>query len=472
MLHALVVDDDQDFRDAVEAVVAEEGFGVESTPTLAAARQAIAHRVPDLVLVDQSLPDGSGLDLLPLLETTPAADVVVITAHATVRSVIGAFRGGVTDYLTKPIDVRHLRSILANVARRLELNEEIATLRAELRDLGRFGPLIGASPAMQHVYDLLGRVAPTEATVLLQGESGTGKDMAAQTIHRLSRRRKGPLVALNCGAVSGHLVESELFGHERGSFTGADRAHRGFFERAAGGTLFLDEITEMPPELQVKLLRALETSAILRVGGEREIPVDVRVIAATNRDPDEAAERGVLRRDLLYRLRVFPIALPPLRDRTGDIDMLVDHFLAALNRCEGATKHLAPTTRAALRAYRWPGNVRELSNALHTAFILADEEITPPCLPPTITEHPGPAEATNGNVLHVRVGTPIADAERRLILATLAACDGRKERAASVLGISLKTLYNRLNAFKSRRAVDDAAEADAVHESGTTRPLG
>jgi two-component system response regulator AtoC len=469
MPRALVVDDDQDFRDAVEAVVAETGFAIESASTLAEARSLLGRRTPDVAFVDQSLPDGNGLELLQDLEGCPATEVVVITGHATVNSVIGAFRGGVADYLTKPVDVRHLRSILASVARRLELSEEIATLRGELRELGRFGPLIGASPAMQAIYDLIGRVAPTDATVLLQGESGTGKEVAAKTIHQLSRRRNKPLVVLNCGAVSPQLIESELFGHERGSFTGADRSHRGFFERAAGGTLFLDEITEMHAELQVKLLRALESGSILRVGGEHETPVDVRVIAATNRDPDEAVEEGKLRRDLLYRLRVFPIHLPPLRARAGDVDLLADDVLASLNRAESTSKHLGRAARAALRGYHWPGNVRELQNAMRTAFILADEDITPACLPQKIREGPSPAEtvAAEGAVLQVRVGTAIAEVERRLILATLAACDGKKEHAAAVLGISLKTLYNRLHAFRGSEAPAQAA-GSAVPAHGTS----
>ncbi len=460
MPHALVVDDDRDFRDAVAAVVTDAGFRVEAAATLAEARAALGRQVPEVAFLDQSLPDGDGLGLLDDLERSPATEVVVVTAHATVPSVIGAFRGGVADYLTKPIDVGHLRSILANVARRLELTDEIAALRAQLRELGRFGPLIGASPAMQAVYDLIGRVAPTDATVLLQGESGTGKDVAARTIHELSGRRSQPLVVLNCGAVSPQLIESELFGHERGSFTGAERAHRGFFERAAGGTLFLDEITEMPAELQAKLLRALESGRILRVGGEREMPVDVRVIAATNRDPDEAVAQGKLRSDLLYRIRVFPIHLPPLRARAGDIDLLAEHALGLLNQAEGASKHLTRAARATLRAYHWPGNVRELQNAVHTAFILADDEVTPACLPQKVHQVPTPAQtaAAGGQVLHVRVGTPIAEVERRLILATLAACGGRKEHAAAVLGISLKTLYNRLHTFRASGVAAPAAD--------------
>jgi two-component system, NtrC family, response regulator HydG len=461
MPHAIVIDDDKDFQEAIQEVAEQEGFTVEAAGTLEKARSLLARRLPDLALVDLSLPDGDGFALLEQLEATPSTEVVFITGHATVRSVIEALREGASDYLTKPVDLQRLRTILANVARRCELHEEVEALRAELRGLGRFGPLIGSSPSMQTIYDMIGRVAPTEATVLIQGQSGTGKELVAQTVHQLSRRRKHSFVALNCGSVSPQLIESELFGHERGSFTGADRIHKGYFERAAGGTLFLDEVTEMPQELQIKLLRALETRHIIRIGGEQEIAVDVRVIAATNRDPDDAVRDGKLRQDLLYRLRVFPLQLPPLRERAGDVDILAEHFLSQLNRTEGTQKHFNRATLEALRAYHWPGNVRELSNAVHTAFILADVEIGPACLPASMrADGPRPdAHGTGGPVLEVRIGTSIDEAERRLILATLAACDGHKERAAHVLGISLKTLYNRLNQYKARPAPAEAAPA-------------
>jgi two-component system response regulator AtoC len=458
MPHAIVIDDDRDFQEAIQEVAQQEGFTVELADTLEKARSLLAKRLPDLALVDLSLPDGDGFALLEQLEETPSTEVVFITGHATVRSVIEALREGASDYLTKPVDLQRLRTILANVARRRELHEEVEALRAELRGLGRFGPLIGSSPAMQAVYDMIGRVAPTEATVLIQGESGTGKELVAQTVHQLSRRRKHAFVAINCGSVSPQLIESELFGHERGSFTGADRVHKGYFERAAGGTLFLDEITEMPQELQIKLLRALESRHITRIGGEQEIAVDVRVIAATNRDPDAAVREGKLRQDLLYRLRVFPLQLPALRERAGDVDVLAEQFLSQLNRGEGTCKHFDRATLEALRAYPWPGNVRELSNAVHTAFILADEEIGLGCLPASMRQDGARPDVRGGGpVLEVRIGTSIDEAERRLILATLSACDGHKERAAHVLGISLKTLYNRLNQYKARPAPTEAA---------------
>jgi DNA-binding NtrC family response regulator len=269
-------------------------------------------------------------------------------------------------------------------------------------------------------------------------------------VHQLSRRKKQPFIAVNCGAVSTQLIESELFGHERGSFTGAERQHKGFFERAAGGTLFLDEITEMPLDLQVRLLRVLETGSLLRVGGERDIRIDVRVIAATNRDPAAAVAEGKLREDLLYRLSVFPIQLPPLRERGDDVELLAESFLARLNEAEGTSKRFTRGAMRRLRSHGWPGNVRELANAVQRAFILADEEIDQGSLPlPAAARSPEAGGTGDGSTLQLRIGTTVADAERRLILATLDEFGGNKEQAAKALGVSLKTLYNKLNRYKA-----------------------
>jgi len=442
----LLVDDDPTFLHALAALVADQGFAVETAVTLAEARARIAERTPDLALVDLSLPDGDGLELLG--DAAGAPEVVLLTGNATVDSAVEALRRGAADYLTKPIDVARLRSVLGNVARRLELREEIDALRGKLRGLGHFGELVGMSRAMQAVYDLIARVAATDATVLVQGESGTGKELVAATVHRLSRRRKQPFVAVNCAAVSPQLVESELFGHERGSFTGAEQMHRGVFERATGGTLFLDEVAEMPLELQARLLRVLEAGTLVRVGGEREVPIQVRLIAATNRDPAAAVADGKLREDLLYRLNVFPIRVPPLRERGDDVVLLAEHFLARLNEAGDTAKRFTRTALDRLRGHAWPGNVRELANAVQRAYILADEEIGIGCLP-LAADGAGGVAAADGCALQVRVGVPLRDVERRVILATLDTYGGDKERAASVLGISLKTLYNKLNRYRS-----------------------
>jgi DNA-binding NtrC family response regulator len=452
MPSALLVDDDVSFQSALATLARTEGFSIETAASLSEARAYLATHAPDLALVDLKLPDGSGLELLGEIEGKISTEVILITGHATIDSAVEALRRGASDYLTKPVDIPRLKSVLANVVRRRELREEIETLRGTLRSLGRFGPLIGASAAMQAVYDMVARVAPTEATVLVQGESGTGKELVAQTVHQLSRRRKEPFVALNCAAVSPQLIESELFGHERGSFTGAVRAHKGYFERANGGTLFLDEIAEMPSELQGRLLRVLETDAVARVGGENEFAVDVRVVAATNRDPAQAVADGRLREDLLYRLSVFPIRLPALREREGDVDLLVSAFLAELNAAEGTRKGLSRSALELLRGHSWPGNVRELRNAMHRGFILADEDIEPGHLPlPRVSVADGstPDPAETGGLLHLRVGGSLAEAERRIILATLHEQGGNKEATAKLLGISLKTLYNKLNRYKS-----------------------
>jgi len=444
MPHALLVDDDANLLSGLAELVEQEGFTTSTVGTLTDARAQLADRAPDVVLTDLVLPDGSGLELLRDLESNPTAEVVLITGHASVDSAVDALRKGASDYLTKPIDIPRLRTVLANVARTRELKQEVGTLREELRKLGYYGRLLGASTQMQKVYDLIAKVAPTEATVLLLGDSGTGKDLVAQTVHDLSRRRKKPFLPLNCGAVSPNLIESELFGHERGSFTGATQRHRGYFERAHGGTLFLDEITEMPIELQVKLLRVLETGSIIRIGGDQPVDVDVRVVAASNRRPEDAISEGKFREDLHYRLNVFPIQLPPLRERHGDIDLLAEHFLTELNKADGTGKTLSLACKDRLRTYEWPGNVRELKNLIQRAFILGDNEIDVECLPAELSAEYG---GTNSQPA-LKVGTSLAETERRLILATLDHYEGDKKKAAEVLGISLKTLYNRLNLYK------------------------
>jgi len=452
---ALIIEDNADFRESLAALVSREGYETVEATSLAEARAALAEQRPDVALVDLGLPDGSGLELLRAEEKLPAVELVVVTGNATVETAVAALREGALDYLVKPIDRARLRSVLAHVARTRELKQQVSDLRDELRDLGRFGPMVGRSPAMQTVYDLIQRVAPTQATVFITGESGTGKELVAQAIHRLSPRRSKPCIALNCGAMSPALIESELFGHERGSFTGADRRRTGYFEEAAGGTLFLDEITEMPIELQVKLLRVLETESVTRVGATEPVRVDVRVIAASNRDPRKAVDEGSLREDLLYRLEVFPIHLPALRERTGDVELLAEHFLAELNEREGTAKRFGAAAMERLNGLPWPGNVRELKNLVERAAILADATIEPSALP---APRDGPPQLAADATLQVRVGSSISEVERRLVLATLDQLGGDKRRAAEVLGISLKTLYNRLNVYAAAGARADPAD--------------
>jgi DNA-binding NtrC family response regulator len=440
MLRALFIDDDADFLEGVSEVAAQEGFAVTGARSIREAREHLAKDPPDLVLVDLALPDGSGIDLLRELKDTSSVDVIIVSGVATVDSAIEALRLGALDYLTKPLDNHRLKTVLAHVARLRWLNEEVGALRGELRKFGRFGRLVGASPARQKVYDLMVKVAPTDATVFITGESGTGKELVAQTIYELSARRRRPFLPLDCGSIPPNLIESELFGHERGSFTGATQLRRGCFERAAGGTLFLDEITEMPIELQVKLLRVLESGSMIRVGGDEQIPVNVRLIAASNRVPKDAVRDGKLREDLFYRINVVPIVLPPLRDREGDPLLLADQFLEALNAAQGTSKRLSDAARDRILAYPWRGNVRELKNELQRAFILYHRVLELEDL----KVDRGPAATTAAG------GGSLEESERQLILSTLDQCGGDKKKAAKILGVSLKTLYNRLHVYAGR----------------------
>jgi DNA-binding NtrC family response regulator len=442
-LLALVLEDDKASLQGLAGMVERDGFKALSAGTLKEAREFLRKGPVDVIVLDVELPDGSGLDLLRELADHPDADVVIVSGTATLDEAVHAMHEGAVDVLGKPIDSKKLRKILAEARRKAALRREIGELRGELKSLGRFGRLVGKSAALRGVYDLIASVAPTTATVLITGETGTGKELVAASVHELSRRAKAPFVPLNCGAVAPTLIESELFGHEKGSFTGATKSRKGVFERADGGTLFLDEVTEMSAELQVRLLRVLETHEITRIGGDETIPVDVRVIAATNRDPQGAIREGELREDLFFRLNVFQIPVPPLRQRGSDTVLLAHHFLEELNREAETAKELTEGSLRKIRSYDWPGNVRELRNAVERAFIVATDVIEP--------RHFRLGSEGNGETesddLEIIVGMSIAEAERRLILATLDEVGGNRKSAAGMLGISLKTLYNRLSEY-------------------------
>jgi DNA-binding NtrC family response regulator len=455
MPHVLIVDDDANTRATLAQLAQGHGLTSATAGDLREARIQMGRLRPDVVLVDLKLPDGSGLDLFEDLGPSAATEVILITGHASAETAVEALRRGVTDYLVKPLNLQRVTAIFGRVPRTDELKAEIGTLRGELRRLGRFGGMLGSSPPMQALYDQIGRVAPTETTVFLIGESGTGKELAARTIHDLSRRRKQPFFPVNCGALSPHLIESEMFGHEQGSFTGADRQHQGYFDRANGGTLFLDEITEIPVELQVKLLRALETGRFMRVGTHQEIETDVRVIAATHRDPERAVAEKKLRGDLYHRLNVFSLKLPALRNRGQDIELLAQYFLDQLNAARNTRKAFAPPGAAALAARPWPGNVRELKNFVERAYIMADARLDvspPPPSAPTADQAAGGATTVT-----VPVGASLDEADRRLILATLEQCGGVKKWAAELLGVSLKTLYNRLEEYRAQGVLPPTA---------------
>ncbi|HUJ00720.1 MAG TPA: sigma-54 dependent transcriptional regulator [Usitatibacter sp.] len=452
MSHVLIVDDDANTREALAALAAAEGFTTACAGSVAEARIHLVRQRPDVVLMDLRLPDGSGMDLFEDLEDRSSVETILITGHASVESAVEALRLGASDYLTKPVNLQRLKAVLSRVPKSGELRAQIGALREELHRLGRFGRLVGRSAPMQEVYDKVARVAPTEATVLLLGESGTGKEIVARTIHELSRRRKHPFLAINCGAISPNLIENEMFGHERGSYTGADRQHKGYFEQADGGTLFLDEITEMPLELQVRLLRVLETGAFMRIGTSRTVETDVRIIAATNRDPREAVRAGKLREDLYHRLNVFPLEMPPLRARGDDVELIASHFLEELNEACGTKKQFAPGAIARMKQFPWPGNVRELKNYIHRVFIMAgDQGLEGPTLE---AEAAAPVRsisaASSTPAITVPLGTPLSVAARELILSTLQHCNGERKRTAEMLGICTKTLYNRLREYGIR----------------------
>jgi len=498
MPHALVVDDDVDSAATLRMLIAGEQFTVAMAHSLRDARRQISLQQPDILLLDLRLPDGNGMELLADSQLVANSEVVLCTGHASLETSIEALRLGAADYLIKPINLKQLQGVLSRIMKPAALKAEVEGLTAKLSSSGHFGHLWGTSAPMQRIYEQISRVAGTSVTVFITGESGTGKEVVAQTVHDLSRRRKRPFLAVNCGAISPNLIESEIFGHEKGSFTGAERQHQGFFERASGGTLFLDEITEMPQELQVKLLRVLETGRFMRVGSMQSQEADVRIIAASNRPPPVAVAMGKLREDLFYRLNVFPIDLPPLRDRLSDVPLLANHFLAAICEQEGRIRRFTPAALRHLEAYHWPGNVRELRNAVQRAFVMASgEAIDESWLPrvegtrpldsgvaaapvaaavdrrPSSLMHdtlqspaaaaPRPGEEPARDSVTLPIGTSMAQAERMLMLATLRHYNHHKERTAAVLGISLKTLYNRLKEYAAQEAagqrIDEGAES-------------
>ncbi|WP_186185210.1 sigma-54-dependent transcriptional regulator [Burkholderia gladioli] len=450
MPHILVVDDDEETRAALTALAAAQDVPCESAASLEEARSRIAARCPSLVLCDLMLPDGSGMSLLDELPRE-RCQIVVATGYASLDSAIRAIRLGASDYLVKPFNIERVQNLLSRVTRQEARADNLEALAEELRRSSRFGRMLGRSRAMLGVYDAIARVAGTPASVLLTGESGTGKELAAQTVHDLSPRHAQPFVAINCGALPANLIESEMFGHERGSFTGAERDHRGFFERAHGGTLFLDEITEMPIELQVRLLRVLETRHVLRLGGTREVEVDVRIVAATNRDPLASIEQGKLRADLYHRINVFPIALPPLRDREDDVVLLAEAFLETLNQQSGRALRFSEAARQEMSQRGWRGNVRELRNLVQRAAIFCEGELID-TLPLPIMDELSEAARIPGDSVSVPLDVPLDEMDRRLVTATLAHCAGVKAHAAEMLGISLKTLYSRLALGRDEQA--------------------
>jgi DNA-binding NtrC family response regulator len=437
----IIIDDDMLTRVSTADLIKSWGYEVETAASFNEGLKLINEAVPDIAIIDLRLPDGDGMELLSLIrEQHPQVDAVILTGHASIDSAIDAIKKGAENYLEKPSDPNRLLVTLKKIAEKKDMRSEIVTLRRQLQKMGAFGALIGKAQAMQKLYMLIERVATSDVPVFVTGESGSGKELVAQTIHNLSKRRREQFVAINCGAVPPTLIENELFGHERGAFTGADQRQEGYFEMADDGSIFLDEITEMPPDLQVKLLRVLEQSKFRRIGGRQEIEIDVRVISATNRDPFKAIEEHKLREDLYYRLNVFPIHVPPLRERLDDIPLLASYFLEMLNEKEGKNiTSIEPEVLQALQLHSWPGNVRELRNVMNRAYILASSNtITVSALPDELT--PQNAARPRVRVLEIPIGLTLEEIQRRVIAATLEYVSGDTSKADELLGIPAKPL--------------------------------
>ena len=458
MKRVLIVDDDRATSAGMADVVEEWGYEPEVADTVKAGWASINKLLPDVAIVDLKLPDGSGLDLLHRIkESFPDVSVIILTGHATVDSAVKALKVGAEDYVTKPVDLPRLQVILKSVEDKQMMKQEIIELRRQLQKMGALGHLVGKSPRMQRLFEELEMVANTDANVFIVGESGSGKEVVANTIHYLSRRRNKPFIAFNCGAISPTLIESEIFGHEKGAFTNAIKRREGYFEMAKGGTVFLDEITEMPIELQVKLLRVLEEGKFRRVGGNEEINIDARIVAASNRDPQKAIGDGKMREDLYYRLNVFPIDVPPLRERLEDIPLFSHFFLQKLNETEEKkVEKIDPEFIEALQAYEWPGNVRELRNVVNRAFIMArTDTLTVECLPDKLV---GSRRKRSKNAVSIPLGQPMEEVERIVIEETLNMTDGDRRKTAEILGISYKTLYNKTKKYKSAGGDDEDEE--------------
>jgi DNA-binding NtrC family response regulator len=446
----LIVEDEPSTRVGLTELVRTWGFTTESASDGEEALQKITSFRPTIIISDLVMPRMGGLELLRALKDEGATlTIVILTAQGTVETAVDAIKEGAYDYLTKPIEPQRLKILLDKIVERQDTLREVKVLRRQLRDQGSFGRMIGSSAGMRKVYQIIEQAAPTSASVLIWGESGTGKELVAQTIHQLSSRAQQPFVPINCAAIPETLLESEIFGHEKGAFTGAVDRREGCFELADSGTLFLDEIAEMTPATQVKLLRVLQEQTFRRIGGRNEQTVDVRVIAATNVNPAEAVKNGKLREDLYYRLNVFAIELPPLRQRKDDMPLLIQSFLTEFNaRNNKSVSALDPAAARILEQYHWPGNVRELRNVIERAVILCSGQfVEPKHLPPLIA---GATEAAIKPTVSLEPGTTVEEAERRLILMTLEHTNDNKTRAAEILGISLKTLHNKLNKLRGR----------------------
>ncbi|MCU1297695.1 MAG: two component, sigma54 specific, transcriptional regulator, Fis family [Acidobacteriaceae bacterium] len=461
----LIVEDEVNERTGLAELISAWGYRTETASDGVEGYEKIASWSPSMVVTDLKMPRMGGLELLERLSSSSqTVAVIVVTAQGTIDSAVQAMRMGAYDYVTKPIDISRLKTILQNASSLLGAKVELEITRRKLRDAGSLGTLIGSSKKMQEIFRLIEMVAPSTASVLITGASGTGKELVARTTHELSPRRNKPFVAINCAAIPETLIESEIFGHEKGAFTGAVERRTGCFELAEGGTLLLDEIGEMPIATQAKLLRVLEDRKLRRLGSKVETTVDVRVLAATNKIPEEAVARGELRNDLYYRLNVFNIHMPPLREHKEDIPDLVQSLLSDMSSKHG--RKVATVSEAVLnlfRNYSWPGNVRELRNTLERAVIVCDGAVVETKhLPPGFGQTTVRTSSDDSDGIRLSVGTTVGEAEKLLILKTLESTNNNKTRAAEILAISLKTLHNKLKEYGSAAAAEAADKENEV----------
>jgi len=447
----LVVDDEKNIREGLGEYLRMDGYSVALAADGKEGAQVIERGEIDLVLTDLRMPGMSGSELLRLVVSRyPSVPVIVLTGHGTVEDAVEAMRGGAYDFITKPVNLDHLSILVKRALERRELVRRNEELLEEVETQKRTSTIIGKSPAIQKIFELIRRVAPTKASVLITGESGVGKELVADAIHNLSPRADKPFIKVHCAALAESLLESELFGHEKGSFTGAQARKKGRFELAHEGTLFLDEIGEINQNVQIKILRVLQEKRFERVGGEETIESDVRVIAATNKDLKNEITAGTFREDLYYRLNVVNIHVPPLRERKDDIPLLAGAFLEEFSadndkKMEG----FDPKARAALYSYSWPGNVRELRNCIESAVVMSPGGlITIDDLPP------GVRTSAEESIIRITPGSSLADAERILIRETLATQAGNKSRTAEILGIGRKTLYQKIQEYGLESATD------------------
>jgi DNA-binding NtrC family response regulator len=451
--NVLLVDDNDAFSSAVVEMARQARCKITATDKLESARKLLAEKTYDLLLIDLALPDGNGLDLVQDIDLASQGRVAIVTGNPSIETAVRAVKSPAFEYLIKPVSPDTLTRLMDDAQRRAQTHDHGV--------MHQFAGMLGRTACMQALFEKIRRVARLDVCVLVHGESGTGKELVARALHELSGRA-GRFVAVNCGAIAPELLSSQLFGHERGSFTGAMQSHAGYFEQAQGGTLFLDEITEMPLSLQVYLLRVLETRSLTRVGGSREIPMDVRLIAASNRDPQRAVAGGNLRSDLYFRLMEFPLAVPNLRERREDIPLLARHFLDRLNERYATNKDFSAEALRTLGERSWPGNVRELRHAVQRHYIMAGENgrIGMQSEPEASLR---PASGSDGAV-RFTVGMTFDDVEREMLLKTLAHFNNNKRQAARVLGITAKTIYNRLLRYRSQELIGDDLLDDCQEE--------